>query len=116
MAERASVDHGVSGAAKEKCMAAPSLAGERRRIIDLTSQLVRRAQKAGAVRDDIAGQDLMFLMAAVASLSELPFPGLRADLWKRYLGIFLDGLRPASATKLRPGAPPRKLIEAPEVE
>ena len=116
MAERASVDHGVAGATKEKCVASPSLAGERRRLIDLTSQLVRRAQKADALRDDIAGQDLMFLMSAVASLSDLPFPGLRADLWKRYLGIFLDGLRPEGATKLRPGAPARKLIEAPEVE
>lgn len=116
MAERASVDHGVAGAAKEKCVASPSLAGERRRLIDLTSQLVRRAQKADALRDDIAGQDLMFLMSAVASLSDLPFPGLRADLWKRYLGIFLDGLRPAAATKLRPGAPARKLVEAPEFE
>ena len=116
MAERASRDHGVSDAAKERCMAAPSLAAERRRILDLTSQLARRAQKAGVLRADVAGQDLMFLMAAVASLAELPFPGLRADLWKRYLGIFLDGLRPQAATKLRPGAPPRKLIETPEAE
>jgi AcrR family transcriptional regulator len=116
MAERASVDHGVAGATKERCMASPTLAGERRRIIDLTTRLVRRAQKADVLRDDIAGQDLMFLMAAVASLSELPFTGLRADLWKRYLGIFLDGMRPAAATKLRPGAPSRKVIEAPEVE
>lgn len=116
MAERASHDHGVSDAAKERCMAAASLTGERRRILDLTSQLVRRAQKADALRDDIAGQDLMFLMSAVASLSALPFPDLRPDLWKRYLGIFLDGLRPAAATKLRPAAPPRKLIESPEIE
>jgi AcrR family transcriptional regulator len=116
MAERAAVDHGVSDAAKERCVASPSLAAERRRILDLTSQLVRRGQKAGVVRDDIAGQDLMFLMSAVASLGETPFPGVRADLWKRYLGIFLDGLRPGAATKLRPAAPPRKLIESPEVE
>jgi AcrR family transcriptional regulator len=116
MAERAALDHGVSDAAKERCMAAPELVGERRRILDLTGQLVRRAQKADVLRDDVAGQDLMFLMAAVASLSELPFPGVRADLWKRYLGIFLDGLRPAAATKLRPGAPSRKLIEAPAAE
>jgi AcrR family transcriptional regulator len=116
MAERAAVDHGVSDAAKERCVASSSLAAERRRILDLTSQLVRRGQKAGVVRDDIAGQDLMFLMSAVASLGETPFPGVRADLWKRYLGIFLDGLRPDAATKLRPGAPPRKLIESPEVE
>jgi len=116
MAERAAVDHGIAGAAKEKCVASPTLAGERRRILDLTSQLVRRAQKAEALRDDIAGQDLMFLMSAVASLADLPFHGLRADLWKRYLGIFIDGLRPEAATKLRPGAPSRKVIENPDVE
>jgi AcrR family transcriptional regulator len=116
MAARASVDHGVSDAAKERCMASPALAAERRRIIDLTSQLVRRAQKVGVLRADIAGQDLMFLMSAIASLGESPFPGLRADLWKRYLGIVLDGLRPKGASKLRPGAPPRKLIESPEGE
>ncbi|HVX32764.1 MAG TPA: helix-turn-helix domain-containing protein [Solirubrobacterales bacterium] len=115
MAERAAVDHGIAGATKEKCVASPILAAERRRIIDLTSKLVRRAQKAGALRDDVAGQDLMFLMSAVVSLAELPFPGLRADLWKRYLGIFLDGLRPEAATRLRPAAPSRKLIESPEV-
>ncbi|MBS1885923.1 MAG: TetR/AcrR family transcriptional regulator [Actinobacteria bacterium] len=116
MAERAADDHGMSGAAKERCMASPALADARGRVLDLTSQLVRRAQKAGVMREDVAGQDLMFLMAAVASLGELPFPGLRADLWKRYLGIVLDGLRPDGASKLRPGAPSRKLIEFPEVE
>jgi AcrR family transcriptional regulator len=116
MAERAAVDHGVSDAAKERCMASSSLLEERRRILDLTGQLVRRAQKADVLRDDIAGQDLMFLMAAVASLAELPFQGLRDDLWKRYLGIFLDGLRPDGATKLRPGAPSRKAIENPDAE
>ena len=114
MSERAAVDHGIAEGNKEKCVASPTLAAERHRIVDLTSQLVRRAQKADALRDDIAGQDLMFLMSAVASLAEVPFPGLRADLWKRYLGIFLDGLRPEAATKLRPGAPSRKLIENPE--
>jgi hypothetical protein len=77
---------------------------------------VRRAQTAGALRDDIAGQDLMFLMGAVASVGEVPFGGLRPDLWKRYLGIVLDGLRPGNASKLRPGPPPRRLIEHPDGE
>jgi AcrR family transcriptional regulator len=113
MAERASHDHGVFDAVKEKCMTAPGLAEPKGRVLELTSQLVRRAQRAGVVREDIAGQDLMFLMHSIASLGELPFPGLRADLWKRYLGIVLDGLRPEGASKLRPGAPSRKLIENP---
>jgi AcrR family transcriptional regulator len=116
MAERAAQDHGISDANKERCMASQALAGERGRVLDLTAQLVKRAQRAGVLRDDIAGQDLMFLMGAVASVSEVPFPGLRDDLWKRYLGIVLDGLRPDGASKLRPGAPPRKLIENPEGE
>ncbi len=111
MADRASQDHGISDANKEQCMASPALAGERRRVLDLTAQLVKRAQAAGVLRDDVAGQDLMLLMGAVASVSELPFPGLRADLWKRYLGIVLDGLRPDGASKLRPGVPPRRAIE-----
>jgi hypothetical protein len=39
--------------------------------------------------------------------------GVRGDLWKRYAGIVLDGLRPEGASPLRPGAPSRKLIESP---
>jgi AcrR family transcriptional regulator len=116
MAERASQDHGISDANKEQCMASRALAADRRRVLDLTAQLVKRAQGAGVLRDDVAGQDLMFLMGAVASVSEVPFPGLRSDLWKRYLGIVLDGLRPECASKLRPGAPPRRLIENPDGE
>ena len=116
MAERASEDHVISDSTKEQCMASPALAGPRGHVLDLTAQLVRRAQAAGVVRGDIAGQDLMFLMGAVASVSEAPFAGLRPDLWKRYLGIVLDGLRPDGASKLRPGPRPRRLIEHPDVE
>jgi AcrR family transcriptional regulator len=116
MAERASEDHVINDGTKERCMASPALAAERTRILDLTAQLVRRAQNAGALRDDIAGQDLMFLMGAVASIGEVPFDGLRPDLWKRYLGIVLDGLRPGNTSKLRPPAPPRRLIERPDGE
>jgi hypothetical protein len=36
---------------------------------------------------------------------EVEFPGLRDDLWKRYLRVILDGMRPEGASKLRPGAP-----------
>jgi AcrR family transcriptional regulator len=114
MAERATEDHGVSDAVKERCMASPTLAAERGRILDLVAQLVKRAQKAGVLRTDVSGPDLMFIMAAIGSLGDQPFPALREDLWKRYLGIALDGLRPEGATKLRPGAPARKLIEYPE--
>jgi hypothetical protein len=52
-------------------------------------------------------------MAAAATLRN-PLPGLNQDLWKRYTQVILDGIRPEGATKLRPAAPPRKLIVQPE--
>ncbi|HZO06743.1 MAG TPA: helix-turn-helix domain-containing protein [Solirubrobacterales bacterium] len=114
MTERASRDQGVSDAAKDRCVASAELAPQRKRMLDLCTELVRRAQRAGLVREDVAGQDLIFLVTAAGSL-HLPFPDLREDLWKRYLGLLLDGLRPEGATKLRPGAPPRRAIELPQV-
>jgi hypothetical protein len=65
------------------------------------------------VRDDLTGQDLGILMHSVAASAELPFPGVRNDIWKRYLGVVLDGLRPDGATKLRPGPPPKRAFETP---
>jgi AcrR family transcriptional regulator len=114
MTSRSTHDQGVSDAAKDRCIASAELTPQRRRLLDLTAQLVRRGQSAGVLRDDIAGQDLVFLTVAAGSVGTTPFPGLREDLWKRYLGVILDGLRPAGATRLRPGAPSRKLIESAE--
>jgi AcrR family transcriptional regulator len=107
MAARSAGDQGVSDAAKDRCIAAVQLQPQRKRLLDICGELVRRAQRAGVVRADVSGQDLIFLVAAAGALGELPFPGLREDLWRRYLGLLLDGLRPQGATKLRPGAPAR---------
>lgn len=115
MAERSVQDMGVSDASKDRCVASTELAPQRKRMLDICAELVRRAQRAGVVREDVAGQDLVFLIAAVGSLGGLPFPGLREDLWKRYLGLLLDGLRPEGASKLRPAAPARRLIETPDI-
>ena len=112
--ERANADQGLSDSAKERCVASAELTPLRKRLLDICGELVRRGQRAGVVRKDVTGQDLIFLIAASGSLGKLPFPELREDLWKRYLGLLLDGLRPAGATKLRPGAPARRLIECPD--
>jgi AcrR family transcriptional regulator len=114
LTERSTRDQGVSDAAKDRCVASVELVPQRKRMLDLCGELVRRAQRAGAVREDVSGQDLLFLIGAAGSLGKLPFPDLREDLWKRYLGLLLDGLRPQGATKLRPAAPARRLIELPE--
>jgi len=116
MTARSTRDQGVSDAAKDHCMASAGLAPRRARTLELCGQLLRRGQRAGVVREDIAGQDLIFLAAAAGSLGGIPFPGLRQDLWKRYLGVILDGLRPEGATRLRPAAPSRRLIEGADAD
>lgn len=67
--------------------------------------LVGRAQEAGAMRADIAWQDVPFLLASVATGTTTL--GLRATgrQWERNLGIVLDGMRAPSPRPL-PGKPP----------
>jgi AcrR family transcriptional regulator len=114
MVERSVADRGVMDAAKNHCMMRGELQQMRSSVIAGMSALVKRAQKAGAVRDDLTGQDLGILAHSVAATAEMPFPGVRQDIWKRYLGVLLDGLRPDGATKLRPGPPPKRAFESPQ--
>jgi AcrR family transcriptional regulator len=113
MVERSVADRGVMDAAKNHCMMRDQLEPMRRNILAAMSALVKRAQEAGAVRDDLTGQDIGILAHSVATTAEMPFPGVRQDIWKRYLGVLLDGLRPDGATKLRPGAPSKRAFETP---
>jgi AcrR family transcriptional regulator len=104
-------DQGFLEAAGERCLTDPRFAELRAKSFDVMGVILKRAQEAGAVRDDIQPQDLTFLLMAAASSLRSPVPGLREDLWKRYTRVILDGMRPEGAHKLSPGAPPRKLIE-----
>jgi len=112
--ERQVADQGAMEAVKDHCIASPALADQRRQLLDATDELIRRGQVAGVVRADLSGLDLGFLVTAASAVGGLPFPGLRPDLWRRYLGVILDGIRPEGATRLRPGPPPRRLFERPE--
>jgi AcrR family transcriptional regulator len=107
-------DQGFSEAAKERCLINEALAERRIRTFDLMEELLRRAQEVGAVRTDLTAQDVSFLVGAAARAATVPLPGLRPDLWKRYLGLIIDGMRPEGASRLRPGSPPRRLFEHPE--
>jgi AcrR family transcriptional regulator len=66
-------------------------------ILDLTATIMRRAQKAGAVRKDADPRDVPMFMCALAGT----FSGAYTNT-ERYIGIVLDGLR-------APGAPSTKL-------
>jgi AcrR family transcriptional regulator len=76
----------------------------RERMFRAVHKLVDRAREHGAVRTDVTGADVILLMCApnyvTSYVSDAP-PGL----WRRYLSIIFDGLRPEGAHPL-PHPPP----------
>lgn len=83
----------------------------RERTLKAIAPILRRAQKAGVVRDDLVIEDVPPLCAVAAKL-----PAWRLEqqpqLWRRYLAVVLDGTRPAAAHPLphpRPRRPSKPL-------
>jgi AcrR family transcriptional regulator len=69
----------------------------RDRMRPAVSRLVERAQAAGQVRPDLSFTDipvLEFMLGATAEYAR----DVRPDIWRRYLTLLLDSLRPARAT------------------
>lgn len=90
---------------------APPIVRLRNELLATCERLLERAKRAGAVREEAVPQDLVVIVNAVAhaaSLAEAAAPGV----WRRYLTIALDGLRPRSGTRLEPDAPTIEQIEA----
>ena len=75
----------------------------RDRLMTVVSDLVTRAQAAGAIRSDIGPADVSMLMSGVAHATALAGE-LQPMLRERYVRIVLDGLRPDAVSTL-PGHP-----------
>jgi AcrR family transcriptional regulator len=74
----------------------------RRRLRPLVRRLIERAQADGSLRPDFTPEDmpLVFMPAGrVLDAAEDVAP----DLWRRFLGLLLDGLRADAATPLPRG-------------
>jgi AcrR family transcriptional regulator len=61
--------------------------------------LLRRAQASGEVRDDIVGSDIAMLIMA-ATNTAAPAAERAPELWRRYIALMVDGLRPGVTTRL----------------
>ena len=70
---------------------------------DAITELVSRAQQAGAVRDDMGPADMALLFCGIAQSAVLA-GDVDPVQRRRYLTIVLDGLKPADPTTL-PGRP-----------
>lgn len=86
------------------------------RVVEVRNQLyatigalVHRAHEAGELRSDVGAGDVILLMCAPNHVVE-HVTDAAPDLWRRYLAIIFDGLRPEGAHPLPhrgPGAPHR---------
>ncbi|MFI9816586.1 TetR/AcrR family transcriptional regulator [Saccharothrix variisporea] len=82
----------------------PAVRAASDRLARAAEALTARARDSGAVRADVTGHDVVLLLSAATQIAA-PLAGSRSDLWRRYLHLVLDGLRPAAAHDL-PVAPP----------
>lgn len=82
-----------------------TVGGLRNQLHAALGALVDRAREAGVLRPDVTGTDVFLLVCTpVHAAGFHPHP--EPDLWRRYLGIVFDGLRPEGATPLPWPAPP----------
>lgn len=71
----------------------------RRRIEPLVERLVARAQEEGNLRPDFRPEDVGMLFWGGDRVIELS-ASISPQLWRRYLGLLIDGLKTEAATPL----------------
>ena len=72
------------------CAEIPEVVEAKARFIEVVGRLVSRAQAAGAVRADLAPEDVPMLIGS-AILGSTWSPAEEA--WRRYVAVVLDGMR-----------------------
>jgi AcrR family transcriptional regulator len=77
----------------------------REQMVPRAVELVRRAQAAGLVRADFDPSDLPLAQIMVGAIADVS-PPERPDLWRRFLALLLDGMRPAGAARPPLAEPP----------
>jgi AcrR family transcriptional regulator len=86
------------------------VAHARDRLRRMVTELFDRAKAAGVVRADADPYDTPLIYIMLGAVMDRT-RDIAPDVWRRYLGLILDGLRPAAATRLPVGA-----LAAPEID
>jgi AcrR family transcriptional regulator len=105
-------NHGLKDVVSTRPQGLRRAAAMRRRLRPLMASVVERAQAQGALRIDVTPEDVSLLLwggHGVIDCSE----GVAPEIWRRYLGLVLDGLRSNGATPLgRPSLTPSQANRA----
>ena len=71
----------------------------RARMRPLLHELIERAQRQGALRADFTAEDMPLVLWSCGRVIDTT-AGVAPGLWRRHLGLLLDGLRAEAATPL----------------
>jgi AcrR family transcriptional regulator len=78
----------------------PGIDAEVTRLRQAVGELVRHAQRAGALRSDIDWRDVPFVLASAIPTGHTIGIPAREDQWTRNLKIILDGMRAAQESRV----------------
>jgi AcrR family transcriptional regulator len=78
---------------------AQAVHASKERVLAILDRLLVRAREAGVVREDLVARDLLALSGMMSRLPPWQLEQ-EPDIWRRYLGLMLDGLRPDGAHPL----------------
>jgi AcrR family transcriptional regulator len=110
MLERQVADRGLAQAVDAGVLADPAVGAAHAELLATVGRLVRRAQEAGRLRDDVSAIDVLLLTKGVVAAAD-PLLDVTPRVWRRYLDLVFDGLRPDAATPLSVRPPTRAELE-----
>ena len=76
------------------------------RLVPQVTRLVDRARAAGMVRPEIGQADVAIVFALIGTLMDASRE-VDAHLWRRYLTLLLNGMRPGTLSETLPASPPQ---------
>ena len=85
-------DRGLNQVLNDTSLGDSRIADARDRIAPLMQAIVERAQHAGVVRADLDQTDLIFTQLGLSAVIDASRE-IAPDLYRRYLVLFLDGIR-----------------------
>lgn len=97
-------DRSFCQAAASISRADPRVRGASDRLARVAEDLADRARRDGTIRADVTGHDIVLLVNA-AGQAAAPLGDTMPTLWRRYLHLAFDALRPSGARELPVAAP-----------
>ena len=71
-------------------------------LVELSAKLMAKAQRAGAMREDLMVEDIPTMLCGLTAVTGAARESMPAQNWPRFLELMLDGMRAPGSAKLPP--------------